>query len=166
MDELNYSPFVPYQNARFGFRILMPTEWHHSESTNSDGITIRHPELNGCEIRAYAHYAVVETTFTEWILNSILLERSRSGFRLLGQTADSVMIETENGEKKPLECEIVTYELEMDSRLYRRSWLFAQHGNTQFAIRCEAPVNIFDRYLETFERVRSSLTILSPQAKS
>lgn len=155
------SPFVSYHNARFGFRVLIPTDWQTYESTNSDGITATHPDANDVEIRAYAHAAVADTSLNEWVLNTLLGEREKDGFRLLEQAVETVMIESSLGVKEPRECERISYEMKLGDRPYRCSWLFAQYRDTQFAVRFEAPSDKYQHYFRTYERVAGSLAILN-----
>lgn len=139
-------------NIRFGFSYLYPEGWKRFESENSDGVRFVAAGDGKATIYAFGQYAVATKSLDELVKFTISSESRNPGFQLLADELTAVSVESPATDTVQVTGRRVMFQRLGDCDLTTIQ-SFAQFGDIQFSLCCEAPSSEYSVYEHLFSDV-------------
>lgn len=154
-------------NLRFGFSFLYPKTWDRNSPQNIDGNTFVDPKNPEVSVFASGAHAVFCPTLEYWISEILKNASLKPGYRLIRIVESRRHIMTwdeREGKRVPGREQIEGRRLQYEylERGKRKTILemLTQVGDTQFAVRCEAPSDLYPAYEDLFVALLAGLWVV------
>ncbi len=144
-------------NRRFGFSFLYPKTWDRKDPMNADGNTFVDPKNPEVSVVAWGEHAVSGETLEYWISEVLEKASLKAGYRLIRivECSRHIMVWDEREGKwvpswEQIEGGRLQYEYLERGKRKTIVEMLTQVEDTQFAVRCEAPSDLYPAYEKLF----------------